>query len=90
MTECSCGGGLSSLAWEDWTILAIMLGTVQYSIVQYSAVQYNTGLLATLAIVVREFLCGGSWADLVHTGRIRWVTISDVINEFCYNQQQDM
>ena len=73
MTECSCGGGLSSLAWEDWTILAIMLG-----------------LLATLALVVREFLCGGSWADLVHTGRIRWVTISDVINEFCYNQQQDM
>ena len=66
MTECSCGGGLSSLAWEDWTILAIMLG-----------------LLATLALVVREFLCGGSWADLVHTGRIRWVTISDVINEFC-------
>ena len=73
MTECSCGGGLSSLAWEDWTILAIMLG-----------------LLATLALVVREFLCGGSWADLVHTGRIRWVTISDVINEFCYNQQQDV
>ena len=73
MTECSCGGGLSSLAWEDWTILAIMLG-----------------LLATLALVVREFLCGGSWADLVHTGRIRWVTISDVINEFCYNQQPDM
>lgn len=73
MTECSCGGGLSSLAWEDWTILAIMLG-----------------LLATLALVVREFLCGGSWADLVHTGRIRWVTISDVMNEFCYNQQQDM
>ena len=73
MTECSCGGGLSSLAWEDWTILAIMLG-----------------LLATLALVVREFLCGGSWADLVHTGRVRWVTISDVMNEFCYNQQQDM
>ena len=73
MTECSCGGGLSSLAWEDWTILAIMLG-----------------LLATLALVVREFLCGGSWADLVHTGRIRWVTISDVMNEFCYNQQPDM
>ena len=73
MTECSCGGGLSSLAWEDWTILAIMLG-----------------LLATLALVVREFLCGGSWADLVHTGRIRWVTLSDVMNEFCYNQQQDM
>ena len=73
MTECSCGGGLSSLAWEDWTILAIMLG-----------------LLATLALVVREFLCGGSWADLVHTGRVRWVTISDVINEFCYNQQPDM